>query len=91
MKWTSRTEGGEFVTEYFPPRVELGLNGQPLPTEAELKAQDEWLREHWIAGSWGDDCVKGDHINCQYDLADERLCECRCHEESWAKLRATQS
>lgn len=27
--------------------AELGLNGQPLPTEAELARQDKWLREHW--------------------------------------------
>jgi hypothetical protein len=27
--------------------LERGLNGEPLPTEAELVTQDAWLRENW--------------------------------------------
>ena len=27
--------------------VDLGLNGQPLPTAAELAEQDRWLDENW--------------------------------------------
>jgi hypothetical protein len=40
--------------------------------------------------SLGDDCVAGDHSNCQYDLDDERLCGCRCHEEAWARVQMSR-
>lgn len=47
-QWDSRTEGGAFTTTHYPPRMELGLNGQPYPTEDELAAQDAWLEANWV-------------------------------------------
>ena len=85
MSMTNRNYLTELAEAWHAPNCEVDAGGACI---LHTDQKEAWIDD--LRAVYSEDCLSADHLNCQYDLSDEQLCKCQCHEESWAR-QVTQS